>query len=102
MNGKDVTAAFVGRVTQGMSRRKVLEAIARGRMASAILTRRSELGMDRLEFARFLGISEPEVIEWESGECDVTIAEFCDVCEKLSLAFDMSITLEDDFPANGG
>lgn len=99
MNGNDMTEEFVARVTEGMSRRDVLEGIVRGRIASAILTRRSELGMNGTEFARHLGISEPEVREWESGDCDVTIAEIRDVCAKLSLAFDMSIAPEEEFPA---
>lgn len=98
MNKQNMGEAFVARVTEGLSRRDVLEAIARGKIASAILTRRCELGMDHDGFARHTGVSPETVFAWESGDHDFTIGELCELCGKLALVLDVSITKEPDAP----
>ncbi len=99
MNKRDLGDAFVARVTDGLSRKDVLDGITGGKIASVILTRRCELGMEQGEFAQHMGVSRETVSGWESGEWDFTISELCGICEKLLLVFDVSFTREQDGPA---
>ncbi len=101
MNGRDMREEFFDRVTDGLSRKDVLEGTVRGKVASAILTRRCELGLSQTKFARYMGVSRSEVSAWENGERDFAISELCELCERLSLVFDVVLTEEESYPAGG-
>ncbi len=97
MSKRDMGKEFIAHITEGLSRKDVQAGIIKGKIASAILIKRCELGMNQTTFARYMGVSQAMVSKWESGECNFTIAAISEISEKLSLIFDVSLTKEADY-----
>lgn len=55
-------------------------------ISAQIYTKRTHMGMNEDEFAKYLGVTAQAISLWESGEHDFSISTLCLVCEKLSLS----------------
>ena len=99
---KDVGNEFVARIADSLDRSLLIQAIAKGKISSAIMVRRDELDMSQKEFASIMGVSQAMVSKWESGECNFTLSTIAAICDKLGLVLELSLTKEEEYLAMQG
>ena len=63
----------------------------KGKIAAAILNKRSELHMNQTQLGELLGISQGMVSKWENGEVNFTVDAFEEICRKLGLEYTFEI-----------
>lgn len=73
-------------------------------ISTKILDKRLEMNMSQSEFAGLLGVSQPMVSKYESGDYNFTIKQVCSLSAKLNLKPDFNLTdsiPQDEFKYNG-
>ena len=91
---------FISKISETLGNKVEMEEMAKAKIASAILTKRYELKMSQTDFADYMNVSQAMVSKWESGENNFSISTIAEICEKLSMVFDISISKTAVFAAN--
>lgn len=66
-------------------------AIITAEISSRITKERIDRNMTQKEFADFLGVSQPMISKWESGDYNFTISAISDIFDKLNLDYRFDI-----------
>lgn len=101
MQQRDMGQEFISRINDALGNRIEMEEMAKAKIASAILTKRYELKMSQTDFAEYMSVSQAMVSKWESGETNFSISAIAEICEKLSMIFDINISKTAAFAAHG-
>lgn len=72
-----------------MTEAELLSSYLLGKISSAIIQARIDMGMTQKEFAKFLGFSQGRVSKMESGECNYSIEALSNLAVKLKFNFDI-------------
>ena len=78
----------------------LLENRIRHNVAVAIRKRRRVLKMSQQELAERMGISQPMISQWESGDCNFTISALAQISEILGLDLKVDMSVKAD-PSKG-
>ena len=73
-------------LTKGISEEQLKIEKALSVIAAQIFTKRTQMGMGRKAFAKFMGVSQRTVSRWESGTYNFSISTLIVICEKLELS----------------
>ena len=67
------------------------------KISANILKTRVNMGMNQVQFAKYMNVSQGMVSKWESGDYNFTIKSLCEIGEKLNLDLDITVSkmLED-------
>lgn len=97
---RDMGQEFISRISETIGSKIEMEELAKAKIASAILTKRYELEMSQTDFADYMNVSQAMVSKWESGENNFSISAIAEICEKLSMIFDISLSKPATFAAH--
>lgn len=97
---RDMGQEFISKISEALGNRIEMEEMAKAKIASMILTKRYELKMSQTDFAEYMGVSQAMVSKWESGETNFSISAIAEICEKLSMTFDINISKPAVFAAH--
>lgn len=97
---RDMGQEFISKISETLGNKLEMEELAKAKIASAILTKRYELKMSQTDFAEYMNVSQAMVSKWESGENNFSLSTIAEICEKLSMVFDISISETAVFAAN--
>lgn len=86
-------------LTEHLSPGEILTAMRQSDIACAIASARVSRGMNQAEFAQFMGVKQPQISKWESGDFNFTISKLAEIAEKLDLDFECSLKSK-AIPAN--
>lgn len=98
---RDMGQEFISKISEALGNKIEMEEMAKAKIASAILTKRYELKMSQTDFADYMNVSQAMVSKWESGENNFSISAIAEICEKLSMVFDINISKPAAFAAHG-
>jgi DNA-binding XRE family transcriptional regulator len=71
------------------------EIIIKNGFAAALIERRTSLEMTQKEMADYLEVSQPTVCRLESAVYPLSIKFLCELCEKLDMKMQFSLSLVD-------
>lgn len=98
---RDMGQEFISKISETIGSKIEMEELAKAKIASAILTKRYELKMSQTDFADYMKVSQAMISKWESGENNFSISSIAEICEKLSMIFDINISKPAKFVAHG-
>jgi len=87
VGGADLLNAF----RKYLSDEDVIELALSLKISNAIIRKRKELGLSQLDLANRLGVTQPVVSKWESGDTNFTIRTIVDLFSALNLEFEVLI-----------
>lgn len=78
-------------LTETMSTEDLQLSVIQSDLATALIRKRTALGMTQTKFAEFLGVKQSQVSKWENGEINFTISKLVQLANALEL--DLTIAL---------
>lgn len=63
-------------------------------IATAILRNRKTLGLSQTDLANIIGVTQPMISQWESGDCNFSVETIAKIAEALNLKVDISFLCE--------
>lgn len=72
-------------LTETMSTQDLQLSVIQSDLATALIRRRSALGMTQTQFAEFLGVKQSQVSKWEKGEINFTLSKLVQIAGSLDL-----------------
>ena len=87
LSGKELLDTFLPYFTNN----ELVELALSLKVSGAIIRRRVQLGMSQADLANRLGVKQPVVSKWESGDVNYTIKTIVDIFGALDLDFEILI-----------
>ena len=81
--------------TENKTTKELDEIIIKNGFAAALIERRLSLEMTQKEMADYLDVSQPTVCRLESGIYPLSIKFLCELCEKLDMKIQFSLSIVD-------
>lgn len=78
-------------LAKNMSAAEIKTAFVTADISTVITKERIARKMTQKEFADFMGVSQPMISKWESGDYNFTISSIAEIFDKLELDFDFKI-----------
>lgn len=72
-------------LTETMSTENLQLSVIQSDLATALIRKRSALGMTQTQFAEFLGVKQSQVSKWEKGEINFTLSKLVHIAGSLDL-----------------
>lgn len=79
-------------VTEGLEKSEVKSIVELAKISASIERCRLDLHMTQRQFAEYMGVSQGMVSKWESRDYNFTINSLNEICEKLNLVFNVSLS----------
>lgn len=74
-------------LTKGISKEQLKIEKVLSVISAKIFTKRTQMGMSKKVFAKFMGVSQRMISKWESGTYNFSISTLIGICEKLELDY---------------
>lgn len=84
-------------LTANLTPAEIKTAMVTSEISTKITEERINRNMTQKEFATYMGVSQAMVSKWESGDYNFTISSIANICAKLELDFNFTITSDEDW-----